>query len=248
MKVISTDVNMYNPSILVDGCREAGIPLTWLQIDQLIRYYEMLAEKNKVMNLTAVIQWEDVQVRHYLDSLLLSKVMDLSAVRSVLDLGTGAGFPGIPLKIVFPHLHMTLADSLQKRIRFLDEVIRELALTGIRTVHGRAEDLGHLPEFRERYDLVVSRAVANLSSLSEYCIPFVRTGGVFVSYKASEVEEEVRAAEAAVRKLGGEKPAVTTLPLPMSEMARSFVVVRKKKMTPSCYPRKAGIPSKNPLT
>lgn len=248
MQNTSTNINTYNTSILFDGCKEIGITITHQMIDQFIQFYELLAEKNKVMNLTAVIQWDEVQVRHYLDSLLLSGVMDLSGIHTVLDLGTGAGFPGIPLKIVFPHLDMTLADSLQKRVFFLEEVIEKLGLTGIRTVHSRAEDLGRRQEFREGYDLVVSRAVANLSSLSEYCIPFVRTGGSFVSYKASDIEDEVRTADSAVRKLGGEKPVITSLPLPMSKMTRSFVIIKKKKQTPSCYPRKAGVPSRKPLT
>lgn len=248
MTYISTDINTYNTSILVDGCREMGISLSEKQLDQFVQYYQLLYEKNKVMNLTAVTEWEEVQVKHYLDSLLLCRATDLSESLYVLDLGTGAGFPGIPLKIAFPNLNIVLADSLQKRILFLDEVISALGLTGIRTVHGRAEDLGKQKDFRESFDLTVSRAVANLSSLSEYCLPFVKTGGSFISYKSAEVAAEVEQAEKAIRILGGSKPAVTALPLPKTQMVRTFVMIQKEKSTPAKYPRKAGTPSRDPLS
>ena len=236
-----------NTSILVDGCNSLGLSLTKTQIRQYVLYYRMLYEKNRVMNLTTVTEWSEVQTKHYLDSLLISRVTDLTGKLNVLDMGTGAGFPGIPLKIAFPDLNMVLADSLNKRIRFLEEVIAELGLTGIRAVHGRAEDLGRQPEYREEFDLVVSRAVAPLSSLSEYCIPFVKMHGVFISYKSSEIEEEVKNAEKAIRILGGGKPSTTALSLPCTDMNRSFVVVRKEKSTPGKYPRKAGTPKRDPL-
>ena len=248
MKNTSTDINIYNTSILADGCKEMGISLSDRQLEQFVQYYQMLYEKNKVMNLTAVTEWNEVQVKHYLDSLLLCRVTDLSEPIRVLDLGTGAGFPGIPLKIAFTNLDIVLADSLNKRILFLDEVISKLGLTGIRTVHGRAEDLGKQKEFRESFDLTVSRAVANLSSLSEYCLPFIRTGGCFISYKSADVETEVEHAEKAIRILGGDNPSVTTLPLPETQVMRSFVLIRKIKNTPAKYPRKAGTPSRDPLS
>lgn len=241
------DIKGYYPSILIDGCKELGISLSDRQTSQLVQFYRMMYDRNQVMNLTAVTEWDEVQTKHFLDSLLLIKVLDLSKRMSVLDLGTGAGFPGIPLKIVFPHLDFVLVDSLNKRVGFLNEVITALGLTNIQALHGRAEDLGKRKEYRESFDLVVSRAVANLSSLSEYCIPFVRKDGFFISYKAAQISEEVRRAEAAIRILGGKVSEVMTVPLPGTDMERSFVVIRKENRTPSRYPRKAGTPSKEPL-
>ncbi len=244
---MTSDISEYNTSILIDGCDQMELSLSKEQIRQFISYYCMLYEKNKVMNLTAVTNWNEVQTKHFLDSLLLKEVMDLSKPVNVLDLGTGAGFPGIPLKIAFPDLHIVLADSLNKRIRFLDEVIEALGLKGIETVHSRAEDLGRKKGYRESFDLVVSRAVANLSSLTEYCIPFVKTGGYFVSYKSSDIEDEMRSAKNAVKLLGGGNMEKVTRSLPCTEMERSFVVIKKEKSTPARYPRKAGTPSKDPL-
>ena len=242
------DKSTRNTSTLVDGCEELGIRLSGRQTDQFVRYYEMLTEKNKVMNLTAVTKWEEVLTRHFLDSLLVCRVTDLQTDSlKVLDLGTGAGFPGVPLKIAFPQLSITLADSLNKRIGFLDDVIRDLQLGGIQTVHARAEDLGHRPEYRQQYDLVVSRAVANLASLSEYCLPFVRRGGLFIAYKSTNIDTEYQNSLRAVRLLGGKPEGITTLPLPHAGLERSFAVVRKVSDTAQKYPRKAGVPSRSPL-
>lgn len=245
-------MNNYNISTLIDGCSELNISLSEEQIGQFVRYYELLTEKNKVMNLTAITEWEEVLKKHFLDSLLLCRVYDMNALRErqeagMLDMGTGAGFPGIPLKIAFPWLKVTLADSLNKRILFLDDVIRELGLKEIRTIHARAEELGRNKEHRARYDLVVSRAVANLSSLSEYCLPFVRTGGYFISYKSIDIDMEYNESRKAIHVLGGETDAVRTVHLPQTELDRSFVIVRKVSETPRAYPRKAGTPSKDPI-
>ena len=245
---MNIDINNYNISTLVDGCRQLNIELSDEQIRQFICYYEMMTEKNKVMNLTAITEWKEVLTRHFLDSLLVCRVVDLSGKSlTVLDLGTGAGFPGIPLKIAFPQLRVTLADSLNKRIVFLNEVIEALQLKEISAVHARAEELGHRKEYREKYDLVVSRAVANLSSLSEYCIPFVRTGGRFISYKSTNIDTEYQDSKRAFSILGGRSEGIKTLPLPETDLERSFVIVDKVKATPLKYPRKAGTPSREPL-
>lgn len=235
----------YNTEKFEKGLEELGISLSEEQIGQFLTYYEMLVEKNKVMNLTAITEFDDVIEKHFLDSLSLIKVCDLNRELSVMDMGTGAGFPGIPLKIAFPKLQVTLADSLNKRILFLQEVIDELGLNGVEAIHARAEELGKNKNYREQYDLVVSRAVANLASLEEYCVPFVKIGGSFISYKSGEIEEEVANAKNATFLLGGKVKEVYKFDL--YEQKRSFVVIEKCKGTPKTYPRKAGTPTKTPL-
>lgn len=230
-----------------DELNTLGISLSDQQIDQFVKYYEMLVEKNKVMNLTAITEFDEVLEKHFLDSLSLNRVFDCAnSDASILDLGTGAGFPGIPLKIAFPNLRITLADSLQKRIGFLQEVIDEFGLQNIQAVHGRAEDFGHQKNYREQFDLCVSRAVANLSTLSEYCLPFVKIGGQFISYKSGVVEQEVNNAKSAIYLLGGKVSKIDTFSL--GENQRAFVIIDKKKGSPKQYPRKAGTPSKKPLS
>lgn len=227
-----------------------GISLDSGKLEQFFQYYEMLIEKNKVMNLTAITEEEEVITKHFVDSLSLVKVLpDLQKGKAfrIMDVGTGGGFPGIPLKIAFPACRITLLDSLNKRVKFLEEVCGALELKDIDAVHGRAEDFGRDAARREQYDLAVSRAVANLSTLSEYCLPFVKKGGAFISYKSGEVEEEVKAAEHAVEILGGRVKEVYPFLLPGTEMKRSFVWIQKERSTPKKYPRKAGLPSKEPL-
>ena len=223
------------------------IPFSSEQQEQFVTYYKMLVEKNKVMNLTAITEFDEVLDKHFLDSIALAQYVDLTKSISLIDLGTGAGFPGMPLKIMFPNLKVTLADSLNKRIVFLDEVIGELGLTDIQTVHARAEDLAHNPDYREQYDYCVSRAVANLSSLSEYCLPFVRIGGTFISYKSGEIEEELTAAKKAIFLLGGQFDQVIPFQLEGTDLGRSFVLINKDKKTAKTYPRKSGMPTKKPL-
>ena len=229
------------------GLGELSVSLSKEQMQQFLKYYELLVEWNSFMNLTAITEFDQVITRHFLDSLSIVKVTDLRKGEKVLDVGTGAGFPGIPLKIAFPELEVTLLDSLNKRVKFLNEVTGSLGLTGITAVHGRAEDFGRKMEYREQYDLVVSRAVANLSSLSEYCIPFVRQGGMFISYKSGKLEEERKQAQKAITILGGEEKETCYFRLSGTEEERSFVCIQKKRATPKQYPRKAGTPSKEPI-
>lgn len=227
---------------------DGKIKLSEKQMEQFFQYYEMLAEWNQVMNLTAITEMTEVVTKHFVDSLMLGTAAeDLGAKSwSLIDVGTGAGFPGIPLKIAYPELKVTLLDSLNKRIRFLDAVKEALGLEGIQAVHGRAEDFGRNRIYREKYDFCVSRAVANLSTLSEYCLPFVKTGGYFVPYKSGKVEEELKAAEGAFHKLGSEVEKVVNFSLPNGD-ERSLVVIRKKAALSGKYPRKAGVPGKDPL-
>ena len=235
----------YNTTKFINDLKAIGIELSDEQLEQFLTYYEMLIEKNKVMNLTAITEFDEVLEKHFEDSLSLIQAVDLEKSQAVIDLGTGAGFPGIPLKIAFPNLQITLADSLNKRILFLDDVIRELGLTGIDTVHGRAEDLAKNSDYREKFDLCVSRAVANLSTLSEYCLPFVKIGGKFISYKAGECDEEVAASKSSIFLLGGKISDIKKFEL--GESGRAFVIIDKVSGTPKKYPRKAGTPSKDPL-
>lgn len=233
------------------------IELSDEQVNQFIKYYELLIEWNSFMNLTAITDFDEVFKKHFTDSLSLvqaeSYIMDICGrdVReesiSVIDIGTGAGFPGIPLKIAFPNLKITLLDSLNKRVKFLNEVINQLGLKDIKAVHGRAEDFAKNIEFRDSFDICVSRAVANMSTLSEYCIPFVKVNGLFIPYKSEKITEELASANNALNILGGKVVDQIDYNLPDSDYYRNLVIVKKEKETPKKYPRKAGLPSKEPL-
>lgn len=237
----------YDLSVLDQGCQEMGIVLNGEQKQQFVDFYEYLVEKNKVMNLTGITEFQEVLVKHFLDSLACVKAVDIKKVKSIMDVGTGAGFPGVPLKIAFPHLEACLLDSLKKRVNFLEETFDILKLTGITAVHGRAEEYAKNKAYRESFDLCVSRAVSNLATLSEYCLPYVKVGGSFISYKSGTVQKEAEQAEKAVKILGGKIKDVVYFSLPDSEIQRSLVVIEKIKSTPGKYPRKAGTPLKEPL-
>ena len=237
----------YNTQHFVRKLKAMGITLTDEQVQQFITYYEMLVEKNKVMNLTGITEFDEVLEKHFEDSLSLIRVVDLNHNLKIMDLGTGAGFPGIPLKIAFPNLKITLADSLNKRILFLQEVIDELQLKDIAAIHGRAEDLARDAAYREQYDLCVSRAVANLSTLAEYCLPFVKKKGYFISYKSEKITEEYEQAKKAIKILGGNYKNQVEFYLPQSDIYRNLFIIEKIDVTPKKYPRKAGMPSKEPI-
>lgn len=252
---------------LAELAKEFNIDLQEQQLQQFQKYYECLIEKNKVMNLTAITEKEDVIFKHFLDSLSICKIVEFQTATDsselqkkeqekkirlnkkcrILDMGTGAGFPGIPIKLAFPELEMVLADSLRKRVLFLDEVIEALSLTNITTVHGRAEELARKEIYREKFQLCVSRAVAKLSVLLEYCLPFVAVGGYFISYKSTEIKEELEESKKAISVLGGKLERSSSFLLPQSEIGRNLIVIKKVKETGKKYPRTAGKPSKEPI-
>lgn len=237
----------YNWTDFDCAIKEWNVEISHTQKAQLLKYYEMLIEKNKVMNLTAITEFDEVVMKHFLDSISLCTIIDVTKKFQILDLGTGAGFPGIPLKICFPNLEIVLADSLNKRVLFLQDVIKELQLDGICAIHARAEELAKDKEFRESFDYCVSRAVANLSTLSEYCLPFVKEKGQFISYKANDIDKETLQAKHAIFLLGGKLKSIEKFSIPNSDLNRSFVVIEKVKKTAKMYPRKAGLPAKQPL-
>ena len=231
--------------ILAARGAEAQLSFTEEQLAHFTRYYELLVETNKVMNLTAITEPEDVAVKHMVDSLLAYE--DGMQGKTLVDVGTGAGFPGVPLKIYCPSLRVTLVDSLGKRLRFLEQVIDELGLKGIRCEHLRAENAGRSKKHREQYDYVTARAVARLSVLSEYCLPLAKKGGQFIALKGSRFAEEIEEGEAAVKILGGKIISAEPVKLPGLDDGRAIIKIAKIKAAPAQYPRKAGTPEKQPL-
>jgi 16S rRNA (guanine527-N7)-methyltransferase len=241
------DLIQYDLSKFEKGLGELGISLSDRQLEQFMEYYELLIEWNGFMNLTAITQFDEVCTKHFIDSLSLCKTLDLGGDITVIDVGTGAGFPGIPLKIAFPNLKVTLLDSLGKRVKFLNEVIQRLGLNNIEAIHGRAEDFAKAGMMRESFGLCVSRAVANLSTLSEYCLPYVKVGGYFIPYKSEKITEEMKAAVKAIEVLGAIVEGQDEFTLPDTDIYRNLFKIKKVKPTPKKYPRKAGLPSKEPL-
>ncbi|HHV98735.1 MAG TPA: 16S rRNA (guanine(527)-N(7))-methyltransferase RsmG [Clostridiaceae bacterium] len=232
-------------SILTEGAGEYGITLENSQVDAFMKYMDMLKEWNKKINLTAIEEDREIIIKHFLDSLSIVPYL-ANDNKNLIDIGTGAGFPGIPVKICKSEVEVTLLDSLDKRIKFLNEVVNNLELKGISAVHGRAEDFGQNLQYREKFDCAVARAVANLPVLLEYCLPFVKTGGLFIAMKGSNTEE-VDMSSKALDVLGGEIENIYTLTLPFSDIKRNIITVRKLRQTPTKYPRKAGKPLKVPL-
>lgn len=233
--------------ILKEVFSQRGFDLTELQVKQFSSYKDLLIEWNEKINLTGITEPRDVAIKHFLDSVLLLDRFELISNSSVIDVGTGAGFPGFPLKIMKPDLNVTMLDSLNKRINYLKEVGNAINTDGISYVHGRAEDIGQDHQHREKYDYAVARAVANLSVLCELCMPFVKVGGYFIAYKGRDVDSEIQGSKKALRELGGEIYSVEEISLPLEEGERHFIIIKKTRPTPSKYPRKAGTPAKKPL-
>lgn len=238
---------MKHTDMLVEGLKQLNVEVTEAMLQKFQSYFELLIDWNTRINLTSIVEEDEVIVKHFLDSLLIVKAYDVSKVKSILDVGTGAGFPGIPLKIIYPHIQLVLLDSVNKKVKFLEEVCIKLDLQNVKCLHGRAEDYSKNGDHREYFDLVVSRAVSNLSTLSEYCIPFTKLGGYFIAYKSSDYELEVEDALYAMQELGGKLEQIVPLRIPMSDITRTYVLVGKSSKTPAHYPRKAGLPAKNPL-
>ena len=228
-----------NTDIFLRGLEKLKIPADDKKIEQFKLYSSLLKEWNEKMNLTAVTDDEGIAVKHFLDSILPISCIDFSQFKKIADVGTGAGFPGIPIKIMLPDTKLSLIDSLNKRITFLREVTGRLELKNIECIHERAEELSKNPEYREQYDAVLSRAVANMTVLCEYCLPFVKVGGAFIALKSSDSDEELQNARAMIGNLGGRLEEIHKTPLPESDIVRSIAIVRKIKPTPDKFPRRA---------
>lgn len=230
-----------------EALKEKGIELSDGQLAQFRTYFEELVEWNEKMNLTAITDQPSVYLKHFYDSITAAFYLDFSKPLKVCDVGAGAGFPSIPLKICFPDIEVTIVDSLNKRIQFLTHLSEKLGLTKVQFVHSRAEDFGQ-SEHREKYDLVTARAVARLSVLAELCVPLVKNGGLFAAMKAASAPDELKDAEKALQKLGVKQESVHSFKLPIEESERYIQVFRKFKETPKKYPRKPGVPNKSPIS
>ncbi|MBP3887907.1 MAG: 16S rRNA (guanine(527)-N(7))-methyltransferase RsmG [Cellulosilyticum sp.] len=233
--------------LLVNGAKELGIELSERQVEQFMRYKELLQEWNEKMNLTAITEDREVMTKHFLDCMTINKALDMNSQKTVIDIGTGAGFPGLVIKIAFPHLKVTLVDALKKRLNFLEVVINELGLTEIECIHSRAEDLGKNKAYREGFDICASRAVANLAVLSEYTLPFVKVDGYLIALKGQKLDEELEQGQKAIQILGGKLEEVVHTGVPFTDLNHKIAKIKKVKTTATKYPRKAGEPTKSPL-
>lgn len=234
-------------SILINGARELNINIEEEDIDSFEIYKEMLKEWNQKINITSITDDEEIDIKHFLDSMTPLLTNLFNGKKRLIDIGTGGGFPGLPLKIINKDLNVTLLDSLNKRIIFLNEVINKLELKDIEAIHGRAEELSIKPLYREKFDIAISRAVASLNTLSEYCMPFVKVGGHFISMKGPEIDEELESSNNAIKVLGGKIVDTQLINIPESDIVHSLIIIEKIKETPTKYPRGGGKPRKNPL-
>jgi 16S rRNA (guanine527-N7)-methyltransferase len=227
--------------------REKGITLSEKQLNQFEMYFETLVEWNEKMNLTAITDKAEVYLKHFYDSITASFYFDFTKPFHLCDVGAGAGFPSIPLKIVFPHIEVTIVDSLNKRISFLNHLANELKLENVHFIHDRAETFGVNPLYRENFDVVTARAVARMSVLSELCLPLVKVGGHFIAMKAAHANDELANGKKAITTFGGRLEEMFTFTLPMEESERNILIIKKAKQTPKKYPRKPGTPGKTPI-
>ena len=233
--------------LLIEGAKQLGIDLSDKQVEQFMRYKELLQEWNEKMNLTAITEDREVMTKHFLDCMSINKALEMKNQKTVIDIGTGAGFPGLVIKIAFPHLQVTLVDALKKRLNFLEVVIEELGLEGIKCIHSRAEDLGKNKVYREGFDICASRAVANLAVLSEYTLPFVKIDGYLIALKGQKLDEELEQGQKAIQILGGQLEEVVHTGVPFTDLDHKIAKIKKVKSTSTKYPRKAGEPTKSPL-
>lgn len=233
--------------LLKQSCEDIGINLDNEKIDKFLKYKELILEWNKKINLTAITDEKEIILKHFVDSLSVSCGIDFFDGINIIDVGTGAGFPGVPIKILFENSSITLLDSLNKRIKFLEEVVNSLNLNNVSLVHSRAEDAGKNELFREKYDLCVSRALADLTVLCEYCLPFVNINGIFVSLKGPNAEEEIKSSSEALNILGGEIIDIKKITIPKTDITHSLIIIKKVRHTPTKFPRKSGKIIKNPI-
>ncbi len=238
---------MANIDVLVNGAEDLKLTLSDGDKDRFSTYKELLKEWNKKINITSITEDREIDIKHFLDSLTCLSLDLFEGNKTVIDIGTGGGFPGIPLKIMKDNLNITLLDSLNKRITFLEEVIQQLGLKNIQAIHGRAEELSRTKEYREKFSIAISRAVASLDTLSEYCLPFVKVGGYFIAMKGPDIEEELKLSDNAIKLLGGNVVETRLITLPNSDIVHSLIVIEKIRQTPKKYPRGGGKPRKNPL-
>ena len=230
-----------------EGFKNLKLPYSEDIENKFVLYRDLLKEWNQKINITSIEDDEEIYLKHFIDSVLLLNKDNMNENKKIIDVGTGGGFPGLPLKIINDNFEVTLLDSLRKRIDFLKEVSNVLNLKNVKLIHGRAEDFGQNKEYRENYDICVSRAVAPLNVLSEYCIPFVKVGGYFAAYKSDNISQEITNSDKAIRELGGKTKEIREISIPGADIIRKIVIIEKIETTKAKYPRKAGKPSKDPL-